>query len=82
MWRVSACAERLMPVAACRVRSWWAGVVCSLVRCRRHPVYIVTAQPRQTGHYGRVVKATDSNSVRYLFPFGSAGSNPAGVVFF
>ncbi|KAJ3003917.1 hypothetical protein NUW54_g5061 [Trametes sanguinea] len=33
-----------------------------------------------TGHYGRVVKATDSNSFDYLFPSGSAGSNPAGVV--
>ena len=25
--------------------------------------YIVTEQTRQIGHYGRVVKATDSNSV-------------------
>src|SRR6267154_805553 len=34
------------------------------------------------GHYGRVVKATDSNFPEYLFPSGSAGSNPAGVDFF
>jgi hypothetical protein len=32
-------------------------------------------------HYGRVVKATDSNFPEYLFPYGSAGSNPAGVDF-
>ena len=31
-------------------------------------------------HYGRVVKATDSN-FDYLFRSPSAGSNPAGVVF-
>ena len=28
-----------------------------------------------------MVKATDSNLDDYLFPSGSAGSNPAGVVF-
>ena len=37
---------------------------------------------RRSRHYGRVVKATDSNFVRHLFPYGSAGSNPAGVVIF
>ena len=36
-----------------------------------------------TRHYGRVVKATDSNSLAISTSvfFGSAGSSPAGVVF-
>ena len=37
----------------------------------------------QTRHYGRVVKATDSNSLAISTSvfFGSAGSSPAGVDF-
>ena len=87
MCNVSACVEELMPD---KVRL----SECLLTRDNLNGrdfakhlsdvlgLYVGIERCLKTRHYGRVVKATDSNFVRHLFPYGSAGSNPAGVVFF
>jgi hypothetical protein len=83
MWSVSVCAEWLMLMpnehsATLKRKRKTSG---RLVLPRLTHVFGQKALKPQ-GHYGRVVKATDSNYRIYLFPSGSAGSNPAGVDFF